>query len=207
MSSNGLLVRRSAIGLVIGLLFAAPLLLTQFQLTLLNYIGVYALVAWPRAADGHGRADLLRSGRLRRLRAYATPGSHAVRALAVARPDRVPRRHRHDRGDPGGCDAPTRRPFPAAEHDRLGHRDLLPVRQIPGLGGHDGISRVPAVTIGGFSFAPNAAMHYLVWAFVGGSAWLISNLLESREAAGRSARCAAAPSWSRAWASASSAPG
>ncbi len=45
MSSNGLLVRRSAIGLVIGLLFAAPLLLTQFQLTLLNYIGVYALVA------------------------------------------------------------------------------------------------------------------------------------------------------------------
>ncbi len=44
-ANGGLIVRRSLAGLVIGLVLAAPLLFTPFQLTLLNYIGVYALVA------------------------------------------------------------------------------------------------------------------------------------------------------------------
>ena len=50
-----------------------PLLLPEFSVTLLNYIGLYAIVAvGPRAADRCRRPDLLRAGRFRRLGAYTT---------------------------------------------------------------------------------------------------------------------------------------
>ncbi len=182
-ANGGLIVRRSLAGLVIGLVLAAPLLFTPFQLTLLNYIGVYALVALGLVLlTGMGGLTSFGQAAFVGIGAYATawlttrygasPWLGLVAALVITG---------------------TVAALLGAVTLRLGGH-FLPLStiawgiaifflfgNIPGLGGHDGMSRVPPVTVGGFSFAPNAAMHYLVWAFVGGAAWLTSNLLESRE--------------------------
>ena len=181
--NSGLLVRRAAMGLGIGLVLVAPLLFTPFQLTLLNYIGVYALVALGLVLlTGMGGLTSFGQAAFVGIGAYATawlttryglsPWLGLVVSLVVTG---------------------TVAALLGAVTLRLGGH-FLPLStiawgiaifflfgNIPGLGGHDGLSRVPPVTIGGFSFAPNAAMHYLVWAFVGAAAWLIANLLESRE--------------------------
>jgi len=184
LSSNwGLLVHRGTIALVIGLVLVAPLLVTPFQLTLLNYIGVYALVALGLVLlTGMGGLTSFGQAAFVGIGAYATawittrfgfsPWLGLSAALAITG---------------------TIAALLGAVTLRLGGH-FLPLStiawgiaifflfgNIPGLGGHDGISRVPPVTIGSFSFAPTAAMHYLVWLFVGAAAWLISNLLSSRE--------------------------
>ncbi len=168
-ANGGLIVRRSLAGLVIGLVLAAPLLFTPFQLTLLNYIGVYALVALGLVLlTGMGGLTSFGQAAFVGIGAYATawlttrygasPWLGLVAALVITG---------------------TVAALLGAVTLRLGGH-FLPLStiawgiaifflfgNIPGLGGHDGMSRVPPVTVGGFSFAPNAAMHYLVWAFVG----------------------------------------
>ncbi len=77
---------------------------------------------------------------------------------------------------------------------------------IPGLGAHDGIRGIPPITIAGVSFAANSAIYYLIFAILAVAMWCVANLLDSREAA-RSARCAAGPPCWRASASSSSGSG
>ncbi len=48
-------------------LLVAPLVLSEFSITLLNYIGLcFTGRAWPRAADGRQRVDFVRAGGIRR---------------------------------------------------------------------------------------------------------------------------------------------
>jgi ABC-type branched-subunit amino acid transport system ATPase component/ABC-type branched-subunit amino acid transport system permease subunit len=55
------------------------------------------------------------------------------------------------------------------------------------LGGHSGISNVPVITLFGFAFDDARSFSYLVWAFVLLAMLLLRNLLSSRE--GRAIRC------------------
>lgn len=48
------------------------------------------------------------------------------------------------------------------------------------LGGHTGIGGLPPVTIGTFALRDNGTFYYLIWATVLASLWLSSNLLDSR---------------------------
>ncbi len=57
---------------------------------------------------------------------------------------------------------------------------------IPGLGQHDGIAGIPPISIAGWSFASNSAVYYLIWIALGLAMVAISNLLQSRE--GRAVR-------------------
>jgi branched-chain amino acid transport system permease protein len=52
---------------------------------------------------------------------------------------------------------------------------------IPGLGSHDGIRDIPPLSLAGVSLASSSAIYYLIWGILGGSMWLIANLLGSRE--------------------------
>ena len=49
------------------------------------------------------------------------------------------------------------------------------------LGGHNGMTDVPPISIGSISFEPNAAIYYLIWIMLAASMLLVANLLESRE--------------------------
>jgi ABC-type branched-subunit amino acid transport system ATPase component/ABC-type branched-subunit amino acid transport system permease subunit len=52
---------------------------------------------------------------------------------------------------------------------------------IPGLGAHDGIRGIPPITLGPLSLAPNWAIYYLIWTLLALAMWGMSNLLDSRE--------------------------
>jgi branched-chain amino acid transport system permease protein len=57
---------------------------------------------------------------------------------------------------------------------------------IPGLGQHDGIANIPPISIGGVRLAANEAIFYLIWLVLGIAMVLVMNLLDSRE--GRAVR-------------------
>jgi ABC-type branched-subunit amino acid transport system ATPase component/ABC-type branched-subunit amino acid transport system permease subunit len=52
---------------------------------------------------------------------------------------------------------------------------------IPGLGQHDGLKGIPPVSIAGYALASNGAIYYLIWPLLGVGMWLVANLLDSRE--------------------------
>ena len=86
--------------------------------------------AWPGAADRDRRHDVVWTGRLcRHRRLCHRLGNRDARPVAV---DRTVAGAGHDRAR-GACDrradAAARRAFPLAQHHRLGHLDLFPVRQ------------------------------------------------------------------------------
>ena len=86
--------------------------------------------AWPRRHDGRGRHRFVRPAGIRRHRRLRHRGAHgAGRRIALARAGRQPAAGRCLRGaDRLGHAAPVGA-LPVARHHRLGHRDLLPVRQ------------------------------------------------------------------------------
>jgi ABC-type branched-subunit amino acid transport system permease subunit len=49
------------------------------------------------------------------------------------------------------------------------------------LGGHTGISGIPALSLAGFELKDPRSFYYLIWAVVLAAAWATSNLLDSRE--------------------------
>ena len=51
---------------------------------------------------------------------------------------------------------------------------------IDGLGRHTGLSNIPAVAVGGFSLAEPRSVYYLIWIIVGLGFWFSRNLLDSR---------------------------
>ncbi len=57
---------------------------------------------------------------------------------------------------------------------------------IPGLGQHDGLANIPPISIGDMSLAANEAIYFLIWIILGVAMWLVTNLLDSRE--GRAVR-------------------
>jgi ABC-type branched-subunit amino acid transport system ATPase component/ABC-type branched-subunit amino acid transport system permease subunit len=172
------LLALAAIGLAV-----APLLVAPFTVTLLNYIGIGALVALGlvlltgfAGLTSFGQAALMGIG------AYATawlttgmgasPWLGLLLALALTG---------------------TVAAILGAITLRLGGH-FLPLStiawgiaiyflfaNIPGLGQHDGIKEIPPLSLGGLSLASNAAIYYLIWGILGAAMWLAANLLYSRE--------------------------
>jgi branched-chain amino acid transport system permease protein len=180
---SGRPVERAILGAASVGLGAAPLLVAPFTVTLLDYIGIGALVALGLVLlTGFGGLTSFGQASLVGIGAYATawlttrlgadPWFGLALALALT----------------GAAAAVL-----GAVTLRLGGH-FLPLStvawgiaiyflfgNIPGLGHHDGIKEIPPLSLGGLSLASNFAIFYLIWAIVGAGMWLLRNLLDSRE--------------------------
>src|SRR5580698_11342089 len=167
---------------VIAILAAAPLWVAEFTITLLNYIGIYALVALGVVLlTGVGGLTSFGQAAFVGIGAYATawlttahgasPWLGLLFALALT-----------------GIVAALL----GAVTLRLGGH-FLPLGTIAWglsiyflfgnletLGRNNGISDVPPITIGPVSLAPNNAVYYLIWGVLAATTILIANLLDSR---------------------------
>ena len=160
--------------------------LGPFSITLLNDIGIAALVALGLVLlTGIGGMRLVRPGGVRRHRRLRHRLAHdRARLFALARPRVRARAHRPRRRD-SAPDAAPRRPLPAAQHHRLGAVDRVPVRQhrCP-RPAHRPLEH-PAVSIGRLALVEPPAIYYLIWAIVAGRSFCCRhNLLESRAGPG-----------------------
>jgi ABC-type branched-subunit amino acid transport system ATPase component/ABC-type branched-subunit amino acid transport system permease subunit len=172
----------------VGFLLVAPLWAAEFTITLLNYIGIYALVAVGVVLlTGIGGLTSFGQAAFVGIGAYATawlttahggsPWLGLLFALALT-----------------GIVAA----FLGAITLRLGGH-FLPLGTIAwglsiyflfgnmeSLGRNNGISGVPPITIGPLSLAPNGAIYYLIWGLLAAVCIVMANLLNSRE--GRAVR-------------------
>jgi ABC-type branched-subunit amino acid transport system ATPase component/ABC-type branched-subunit amino acid transport system permease subunit len=168
---------------VIAALATAPLWAAQFTITLLNYIGIYALVVLGLVLlTGVGGLTSFGQAAFVGIGAYATawlttahgwsPWLGLVLALLVT----------------GAVAA-----LLGAVTLRLGGH-FLPLGtiawglaiyflfgNIDALGGHNGLANVPPIRIGPVSLESNAAIYYLIWAMLALAMLLVANLLQSRE--------------------------
>jgi ABC-type branched-subunit amino acid transport system ATPase component/ABC-type branched-subunit amino acid transport system permease subunit len=185
-----MILRAGAIILIAGVavLLAAPFWAAEFTITLLNYIGIYALAALGVVLlTGVGGLTSFGQAAFVGIGAYATawlttaagasPWLGLLFALALT-----------------GIVAALL----GAVTLRLGGH-FLPLGTIAwglsiyflfgnleSLGRNNGISNVPPITLGPLSLAPNDAIYYLIWGVLAAATVLVANLLDSRE--GRAVR-------------------
>jgi ABC-type branched-subunit amino acid transport system ATPase component/ABC-type branched-subunit amino acid transport system permease subunit len=183
-------LRPGAVLLVLAIVFllAAPLWAAEFTITLLNYIGIYALVALGVVLlTGVGGLTSFGQAAFVGIGAYATawlttahgfsPWLGLLFALALT-----------------GIVAALL----GAITLRLGGH-FLPLGTIAWglsiyflfgnmetLGRNNGISGVPPISIGPLSLEPNGAIYYLIWGVLAVACVVVANLLNSRE--GRAVR-------------------
>jgi len=188
--------QRLILGVALALLALGPLVLPEFYITLLNYIGLYALVALGLVLlTGVGGLTSFGQAAFVGLGAYAT----AALTTATALPAWL---------------APLANPWGGLLAGLLltalvalllglltlrlsGH--YLPLGTIAWgislyflfgnlefLGGHTGISGIPPLRFGGFELRDGRHFYYLIWVVLLAAVWLTSNLLDSR--AGRAIR-------------------
>lgn len=168
---------------VAALILALPYFASAFTITLMNYIGIGAIVALGLVLlTGFGGLTSFGQAAFVGIGAYSTAWVTAVMgmspfaglALALALTGLVAL-------------------FLGAITLRLGGH-FLPLSTIawgiaiyylfpnlPGLGAHDGIRDVPPISLFGVSLAANWAIYYLIWVLFAGAMWLVANLLNSRE--------------------------
>lgn len=168
---------------VILVLAAAPLLAGSFTITLLNYIGIYALVTLGLVLlMGIGGLTSFGQASFVGIAAYATawattaegvsPWLGLIFALTLTAAVAT---------------------FLGAVTLRLGGH-FLPLStiawglaiyfsfgNIDALGRYNGIAGVPPIFIGSISLAPSESIFYLIWSILAGAALLVANLLDSRE--------------------------
>jgi branched-chain amino acid transport system permease protein len=188
--------QRQIVGIFVALLVLAPLALPEFYITLLNYIGLYALVALGLVLlTGVGGLTSFGQAAFVGLGAYVTATLTTATGLPVwLTPLANPW---------GGLLAGLL--LTAAVALILGLLTLrlsghyLPLGTIAWgislyflfgnlefLGGHTGISGVPPLSVAGFDLRDGRQFYYLIWAMLLVAVWLTSNLLDSR--AGRAIR-------------------
>jgi branched-chain amino acid transport system permease protein len=172
---------------VLGLA-AAPLFIGSFTITLLNYIGIYALVTLGLVLlMGIGGLTSFGQASFVGVAAYATawlttaegasPWLGLLFALALTA---------------------AIASFLGAVTLRLGGH-FLPLStiawglaifftfgNIDALGRYNGLAGIPPIFIGSISLAPSEAIFYLIWGLLAAAALLVANLLDSRE--GRAVR-------------------
>ena len=168
---------------VLALLAAAPFFAASFTITLLNYIGIYALVALGVVIlTGFGGLTSFGQAAFVGIAAYATawltttqgasPWLGLIFGLALTVAVAA---------------------FLGAVTLRLGGH-FLPLGTIAwglsifflfgnldALGRHNGISGMPPIFIGSISLEPTTAIYYLIWGVLAAATIVIANLLESRE--------------------------
>jgi branched-chain amino acid transport system ATP-binding protein/branched-chain amino acid transport system permease protein len=168
---------------VIALLAAAPFYATSFTITLLNYIGIYALVALGLVLlTGFGGMTSFGQAAFVGIAAYGTAwlttaeGASPWLGLLFAL----------------GLTGLVATLLGAVTLRLGGH--YLPLGTVAwglaifflfgnfeALGRHNGLANVPPIFIGPLSLEPTAAIYYLIWAMLIAATILVANLLESRE--------------------------
>lgn len=174
--------------IVLGVLAALPLVASAFTVTLMNYIGIGAIVALGLVLltgfgglTSFGQAAFVGVGAYATAWATAKMGLPPIAGLALALILT------------GAVSL-----FLGAITLRLGGH-FLPLStiawgiaiyflfpNIPGLGAHDGISGIPPISLFGFSLSSGQGIYYLIWILLAFAMWAMSNLLDSRE--GRAVR-------------------
>jgi branched-chain amino acid transport system ATP-binding protein/branched-chain amino acid transport system permease protein len=176
------------LGLAVAFVVAAPLLLGSFAITLMNYIGVYALAALGLVLlTGVGGLTSFGQAAFVGIGAYATawytvslagsPWIGLILSLALT-----------------GLAAT----FLGLATLRLGGH-FLPLStiawgiaiyflfgNIDALGRYTGITNIPPITLGPLSLGESKGLYYFIWTVLGLVMWLCHNLLDSRE--GRAVR-------------------
>ena len=164
-------------------LAAAPLFVGSFTITLLNYIGIYALVTLGLVLlMGIGGLTSFGQASFVGVAAYATawlttaegvsPWLGLLFALSLTAAIAT---------------------FLGAVTLRLGGH-FLPLStiawglaifftfgNIDALGRYNGLAGIPPIFIGSISLAPSEAIYYLIWSLLAAAALLVANLLDSRE--------------------------
>src|SRR5579863_6760495 len=169
--------------LAIALLLAAPLWAAEFTITLLNYIGIYALVALGvvlltgvGGLTSFGQAAFVGIGAYATAWLTTTHGASpwlgllfalALTAIVAALLGAVTLRL-------GGHFLPLGTiAWGLSIYFLFGNMETL--------GRNNGISGVPPITIGPLSLEPNSAIYYLIWGMLAVACIIIANLLNSRE--------------------------
>ena len=174
--------RRWPVWLTVALLAIGPLILPQFYVTLLNYIGLYSLVALGlmlltgvAGQTSFGQAAFVGVG------AYATAilttmfgwspwvtlliGLAAAAAIALALGFVTLRMSGH---------------FLPLATIAWGISLFYLFGTLPNLGGFTGLTGIPALAIFGFELRQERDFYYLIWAVVLMALWATHNLLDSR---------------------------
>jgi ABC-type branched-subunit amino acid transport system ATPase component/ABC-type branched-subunit amino acid transport system permease subunit len=176
----------------LGLLFIAPRVASEFHVTLLNYIGLYALVAL-------GLVLLTGVGGLTSFGQAAFVGLGAYTTAYLSTADSLPGWISFLGGSPwlGLLVGLLVTGFVAYVLGLLtlrlsGH--YLPLGTLAWgislyflfgnlefLGGHTGLAGIPALSLFGLQLREGRSFYYVIWAVVLGAVWLTRNLLDSRE--------------------------
>jgi branched-chain amino acid transport system ATP-binding protein len=183
---------RLVLGVFLAVLAAAPLLLPEFYVTMLNYVGLSALVAL-------GLVLLTGIGGLTSFGQAAFVGLGAYTTAWLTTTTELPAWLAFTAGSPWAAlvlglvlTATVAIILGSLSLKLSGH--YLPLGTMAWgislfflfgnmefLGGHAGLSSVPAISIFGFELDDNRHYYYLVWAFVLSALFTTKNLLDSRE--------------------------
>src|SRR5262245_32047938 len=167
-------LQRILVGIGVLALVATPLVVAPFTVTLLNYIGIGALVALGlvlltgfAGLTSFGQAALMGVG------AYASAWLTTAMGgspwlgllLAVALTGLVA-------AVIGAITLRLGGHFLPLSTIAWGIAIYFLFANIPGLGHHDGIKEIPALSVAGVSLASNSAIYYLIWTLLAGAMWL-----------------------------------
>jgi len=177
----------------LALLAAAPLALPPFYVTLLNYIGLYAMVALGLVLlTGVGGLTSFGQAAFVGIGAYTT-------ALLTTRADALPAWLAWLGASPwltllagllltlvvayllGAITLKLSGHFLPLGTIAWGLSLYFAFGSVEGLGGHTGIPDVPAIHLFGWALTQGEEIYYLIWAFLLVAMWSTSNLLDSRE--------------------------
>ena len=170
----------SAIGL---LLVALPFVTTPFTITLMNYIGIGALIALGLVLmTGFGGLTSFGQAAFVGIGAYATawvtvllqmpPLLGLLLALLMSGLIALVL---------GAITLKLGGHFLPLSTIAWGLAIYFLFPNIPGFGAHDGIRGIPPISVAGYAFATNSSVYYLIWAILAVGMVLVSNLLDSRE--------------------------
>ncbi|MGE8588410.1 MAG: ABC transporter permease subunit, partial [Alcaligenes sp.] len=177
----------------LALLALGPLALPPFYVTLLNYIGLYALVALGLVLLT-GVGGLTSFGQA----AFVGVGAYTT-ALLTTRADSLPSWLAWLGASPwltllaglvltlviayllGAITLKLSGHFLPLGTIAWGLSLYFAFGSVEGLGGHTGIPDIPAISLFGWSLHDGGNIYYLIWAFLLMAVWSTQNLLDSRE--------------------------
>ncbi len=181
-------VQRAIWLVAVVLLASAPFLISSFNITLLNYIGVYGLVALGLVLlTGVGGIVSFGQSAFVGIAAYATGWATTTLAVspwlgllfALVLTGLVA-------AMVGAVTLRLKGHFLSLSTVAWGLAIYYLFGNVDGLGNFNGIPSIPPVSLGPFVFTSSTQVFYLIWVVVAGSLLLTNNLLASR--AGRAMR-------------------
>lgn len=184
---------RHIILIFLALLLIAPLTLPPFYVTLLNYIGLYAMVSLGLVLLT-GVGGLTSFGQA----AFVGVGAYTT-AVLTTQADSLPAWLAWMGASPwitlavglvltlivawllGAITLSLSGHFLPLGTIAWGLSLYLAFGSVEGLGGHTGLPNIPPISLGSWVLNTGPSIYYLIWAFLMLAVWSTSNLLDSRE--------------------------